>query len=63
MLAETSKLLLGEGVPLSGIYKNFKKIHSIISCLPLGTQLSIGYLEKHAFRMLRVYIDGEETQQ
>ena len=54
MLSETSKLLLGEGVPLSGIYKNFKKIHSIISCLPLGTQLSIGYLEKHAFRMLRV---------
>jgi len=48
MLTETSKLLLAEGVPLSGIYKNFKRIHSIISCLLLGTQLSIGYLEKHS---------------
>lgn len=64
MLTETSKLLLGEGVSLSGIYKNFKRIHSIISCLPLGTQLSIGYLEKHSpYLQDAESIDGEETQQ
>lgn len=62
MLPETSTLLPAKVIPLSGIYKNFKTIHSVISCLLPGTELSIGYLEKHSPCLwVAESLDGEKA--
>lgn len=43
MLTGSSNLLLAKIVPLNGIYKTFKKLHSVISFLLPGPEL-----EKHS---------------